>query len=509
MVDTRFESYKRQPWTVVTKRSRLSVLPNVYSMQAATTLSRQLLNGLGFQKIMLTFEQRDMHMAVDTPSLERLEQESAPFLLAHHDLFDRCIVEIQDLSREWLRLLKPLRSAGLTTISATALIALYRTYCQHYHEIYGRYFTILELERGLTAHLQEILHRKLPDRAATAFTQLTYAFDAMHTKHEERDRLQIAVIIADNPEWQALFAQSEPHIMAALPKFSELDQMIQYHTDQYFWITRDYEDPVLTKGDIVRMLHETLQQPELQARAEQLREEQTRSKAQISSWEQQLELTAPERQLFAMMRAGIRLKELRKSIVSQSLFYFDPVITEIGRRTNLPIALVRMLLFDELEPLLIQQKPFRDVLEQRYQKSVFVIEDGLVYYYQGQQADELFATVLNFDHNVDELRGIRAAAGVARGRARIVLHPNDLHKIQEGDIMVTVQAVPSFSIPLKKCKGLIADGGTGITSHSATLAREVGIPCVVQVKIGTEIIHDGDTVEVNGNEGVVRILEHA
>ncbi|MEK6921035.1 MAG: hypothetical protein AABX82_04080, partial [Nanoarchaeota archaeon] len=46
--------------------------------------------------------------------------------------------------------------------------------------------------------------------------------------------------------------------------------------------------------------------------------------------------------------------------------------------------------------------------------------------------------------DVKELKGLSGAAGIAQGPARIVRHPSDFHKVQKGDIMITVQAVPSF-----------------------------------------------------------------
>ena len=74
------------------------------------------------------------------------------------------------------------------------------------------------------------------------------------------------------------------------------------------------------------------------------------------------------------------------------------------------------------------------------------------------------------------------------------------------DVMVTVQAVPSFTPAIKIAAALIADGGTGITSHPATLAREAGIPGITGVKIATEVFKDGDIVEVDGDRGIVRRL---
>ena len=50
---------------------------------------------------------------------------------------------------------------------------------------------------------------------------------------------------------------------------------------------------------------------------------------------------------------------------------------------------------------------------------------------------------------------------------------------------------------------IVTDEG-GITSHAASVSRELGIPCIIGTKIATEVLKDGDLVEVNANHGWVR-----
>jgi phosphoenolpyruvate synthase/pyruvate phosphate dikinase len=47
----------------------------------------------------------------------------------------------------------------------------------------------------------------------------------------------------------------------------------------------------------------------------------------------------------------------------------------------------------------------------------------------------------------------------------------------------------------------------GITSHASIVAREMGKPCIIGAKIATKVLKDGDLVEVDADEGVVRVLE--
>jgi pyruvate,water dikinase len=64
---------------------------------------------------------------------------------------------------------------------------------------------------------------------------------------------------------------------------------------------------------------------------------------------------------------------------------------------------------------------------------------------------------------------------------------------------------PEFVPLMKKAAGIVTDEG-GITCHAAIISRELGKPCIIGTQTATQIIKDGDLVEVRANHGTVRIL---
>lgn len=102
--------------------------------------------------------------------------------------------------------------------------------------------------------------------------------------------------------------------------------------------------------------------------------------------------------------------------------------------------------------------------------------------------------------------GIVACSGIARGRARIISHSTDLAKIRPGDIFVAKYTFPTFTPAMLKSKAIVTDEG-GLTSHAAVIAREYSKPCIVGTKIATQVLKDGDLVEVDANTGIVRKLQ--
>lgn len=66
---------------------------------------------------------------------------------------------------------------------------------------------------------------------------------------------------------------------------------------------------------------------------------------------------------------------------------------------------------------------------------------------------------------------------------------------------------PDFFIIIEKAKAVITDIG-GVTCHAAITARELKKPCIIGTEIATKVLKDGDLVEVDANNGIVRILKN-
>ena len=104
-----------------------------------------------------------------------------------------------------------------------------------------------------------------------------------------------------------------------------------------------------------------------------------------------------------------------------------------------------------------------------------------------------------------ELRGVAGSPGVVEGTARIILSPDQLAEVEEGEILVCPITAPSWGAVFGRIKATVSDAG-GIMSHTAIVSREYGLPCVVGTGRGTQVIRTGDRVRVNGDTGVVTVL---
>ncbi|MFO7277807.1 MAG: PEP-utilizing enzyme [Pseudomonadota bacterium] len=108
--------------------------------------------------------------------------------------------------------------------------------------------------------------------------------------------------------------------------------------------------------------------------------------------------------------------------------------------------------------------------------------------------------------NENELHGYAASPGVVEGIARVLKNVNEFGEVREGDILVCPVTAPSWAPLFNKIKAAVSDIG-GAMSHAAIVAREYGMPAVVGTGQATKRIRSGQRIRVDGNRGVVTILE--
>jgi pyruvate,water dikinase len=108
--------------------------------------------------------------------------------------------------------------------------------------------------------------------------------------------------------------------------------------------------------------------------------------------------------------------------------------------------------------------------------------------------------------NENELHGFAASPGVVEGYARVLKNVNDIGQVREGDILVSPVTTPSWGPVFPKIKAAVSDIG-GTMSHAAIVAREYGLPAVVGTGRATRRIKTGQKLRVDGNNGVVTLLD--
>lgn len=110
------------------------------------------------------------------------------------------------------------------------------------------------------------------------------------------------------------------------------------------------------------------------------------------------------------------------------------------------------------------------------------------------------------DAPAGEMRGNAGSPGSVRAVARVIRSLEHADRLGAGEVLVTETTAPPWTPLFARAAAIVTDQG-GMLSHCAVVAREYGIPAVVGTYRATATIQDGQTVEVDGDAGVVRIVE--
>lgn len=124
----------------------------------------------------------------------------------------------------------------------------------------------------------------------------------------------------------------------------------------------------------------------------------------------------------------------------------------------------------------------------------------------GEEAREFIKRMNLIKYEVsptNEVKGEIGCKGKTKGKVKIILREEDFSKIEEGDILISPMTTVKYVPVMKKAVAIVTDEG-GVTCHAAILSREMKKPCIIGTKIATKIFKDGDWVEVDAEEGIVR-----
>ncbi len=160
------------------------------------------------------------------------------------------------------------------------------------------------------------------------------------------------------------------------------------------------------------------------------------------------------------------------------------------------------LLPDELEGL-INGERYNDLIIERKEQRKKLIQIPL--------SDVIFSDALDYIGQHEQINasetftGLGVSAGEAKGNARVLLSPSDINPTDKDYILVCPSTDPAWTPLFLKAAGLVMERG-GMLSHGAVVAREYGVPAVVNIADATRAISDGQTLHVDGNQGTVSII---
>lgn len=275
-----------------------------------------------------------------------------------------------------------------------------------------------------------------------------------------------------------------------------LRKKIEAFSSNYFWFPYEYVGPnIWDAASITERIKTELQKP-----AEVAKPNEISKKYKIS---EEVE------SLFEILKTLTLLQDDRKMFNAQVSYYINFVLAKkISAAFSITFEEARYLDKDAIHMHSSDLALFDKMMKERM--DFFTVEqtDGKYIPHSGDNAraylDSLGIKLNSATSEAKEIKGQVAYRGKVTGRVR-VLKTSHVSDFADGDIIVTGMTTPDFAQLIKKASAIITNEG-GITCHAAIISRELKKPCIIGTKIATQVLKDGDIVEVDAEKGIITIL---
>ncbi len=197
------------------------------------------------------------------------------------------------------------------------------------------------------------------------------------------------------------------------------------------------------------------------------------------------------------------LQDERKKVTNISYpFLQEKIIKEFTKRTDIKSEILWLMTPQEIRDAL---KGRKYNLEERKESCAIEIHNGKFIVH------EKIPSYLKTSQDIKNrkmIKGMPASKGVVSGKVKICKTSKEIEKMKKGQVLVAPTTSPDYIMGFKKAIAVVTDEG-GLTCHAAVVSREMRLPCVINTKFASEILKDGDLVEVDAERGTVKIIKKA
>jgi len=259
-------------------------------------------------------------------------------------------------------------------------------------------------------------------------------------------------------------------------------------------------------------LSQTLKKPfgELRTECQNLKNYKALRNRAIAAVAKRHRLSPRDLQVFIDFGLAIDTRNEAEYFVSFGGFYLLPLYKEMARRLYLSALQIRCLREKEMLDSVLGKVDPQKILSKRNRFIGWGFSRDFKerLNFTETESEKLFKYIESYVKPIqggNESQGACASPGQAVGKARIVPSPEQNHKVKDGDILFTYATTTDYLPAMKRAAAIVTEVG-GLTCHAAVVSREFGIPCVVALANAMKNFKDGDTVEVNADQGTVKKL---
>lgn len=283
------------------------------------------------------------------------------------------------------------------------------------------------------------------------------------------------------------------------------DLLLKKHQKEYFWIWNNYVKDHMESLSSFRERIDAYKKIQIDERMNEIQSLAKDHKKQKVELIHALGLPSDIVTLLAITDDFNAWQDERKKGTFWATHYFSILLEEFSKRTDYSLDQLKYAFPPEMPDILAQNIDAM-VLDARIEYCMIVWTlDSYDVTTDAALIKRLERIGIGEMSTTHEVKGFTASRGKVIGKVKILVSVEEIHKVEEGDILIAVMTRPDYLPAMQKACAFVTDEG-GITCHAAIVAREMKKPCIIGTKVATRTFKDGDTVEVDAEKGIVRIL---
>lgn len=383
----------------------------------------------------------------------------------------------------------------------------------HGHAVVTTWFVDSDGE-DLSRYLMNFLKVRISDLKLSislpeAFSLLTTPLKKSLVQNEEIEFYEVLKSIRSDIKAKKIFMQED--VNKILSDLKNINPVIRNKTARHYkkwlWMPYAYTGPAYDLEYYLSLWSSLVRQAvRPQFELKKIKSESLSTASHREQMIKLLKLSKKEKELFDLVAEIVWLKNYRKEVSFYAYFFLGKIMKELARRAGLSMNQMNQIMHFEMKYF---DKIDVGELNERHKFSIMYLKDAKITITTGEKAKK-YLEKQKFElvkkNNTGILTGTTAFAGTAKGVVKIVNHPEEMAKLNVGDIMVAHTTFPSLVPAMKKAGAIVTDDG-GVTCHAAIVARELKKPCVVGTKTATKDLKDGDNVLVDANTGIVKKIK--
>jgi phosphohistidine swiveling domain-containing protein len=454
--------------------------------------------GINYKKVLSIYHGYDLKFYYGFKDSDDFAKHILSLIIDNPSFGEKINKEIRRYSIELKRASASLDSAGLAAMSDSKLAVIYSKLNKLHTTLYtwGWLPNAVDMfHDNFTGYLKDKLSERVKfDKISEVLVALSFSAKKSVIDEEQNSFLALVALkqAGKNKEFTVRFKK----------------HLAKYFYLKYLWIGKDgVYDAAYYLSEVEAFIFSGLNAANTLEQKERQRQFALNKKRQLI---RKLKINGKLLRLFNIYAEFSVTKVFRRDAQLLWSYKMGILFKELSKRWDLPVKFLRFMspaeVIDTLKKGKINERKVTE-LKSRSKNCVCYAEKDISLVFTGKAVKRWKKKVTQIvDSDLREIKGQVACLGKVIGIARIVNSVADMKKLKQGEVLVSIATNPDVVPAMKIAAAIVTEQG-GITSHAAIVSRELNIPCIIGTKIATQVLKDGDLVEVDAEKGAMRVIK--